>query len=202
MLIINIIISSIIQIILFSIIPYLWWFITKRKKIKFLEWIGIKKPKISDKRKFITLFLVTTILFLMLSISMLIMVKDLEIATSEFTGLGFKALLPAIIYAFIQTAFTEELFFRGFLTKVLINGFGFKLGNFIQSLTFGLLHLVMFYGVAGFYKSFIIFLFTGVIAWFMGYINEKLADSSIYPSWLMHGVSNMFSSIISMFNII
>ena len=46
MLIINIIISSIIQIILFSIVPYLWWFITKRKKIKFLEWIGIKNQNI------------------------------------------------------------------------------------------------------------------------------------------------------------
>ena len=35
--------NSIIQIIIFSIIPFLWWLITSRKKMNFFEWIGLKK---------------------------------------------------------------------------------------------------------------------------------------------------------------
>ena len=36
----NKVLSSIIQIILFTIIPFIWWLITARKKQKFTEWIG------------------------------------------------------------------------------------------------------------------------------------------------------------------
>ena len=35
--------NSIIQIIIFSLIPFLWWLITSRKKMNFFEWIGLKK---------------------------------------------------------------------------------------------------------------------------------------------------------------
>lgn len=33
----------------------------------------------------------------------------------------------------------------------------------------------------------------------MGYINEKESDCSIYPTWCIHGVANLFSSISSIF---
>lgn len=36
----------------------------------------------------------------------------------------------------------------------------------------------------------------------MGYLNEKKAGGSILPSWIIHGLSNLFSSVISMLNLI
>ena len=40
---INKVISSILQIILFAIIPFIWWCITARKQQSFTKWIGLKK---------------------------------------------------------------------------------------------------------------------------------------------------------------
>ena len=45
-LLINKIASSILQIILFAIIPFIWWIVTARKRQKFTEWIGLKKLKV------------------------------------------------------------------------------------------------------------------------------------------------------------
>lgn len=39
---INKVISSILQIILFAIIPFIWWRITARKQQSFTKWIGLK----------------------------------------------------------------------------------------------------------------------------------------------------------------
>lgn len=44
----------------------------------------------------------------------------------------------------------------------------------------------------------LVFVFIASIAYSMGYINEQKADGSILPSWLIHGVSNLFSAILSM----
>ena len=48
----------------------------------------------------------------------------------------------------------------------------------------------------------LIITFTGVIGWFMGYINEKKSSGSMLPGWMIHTVSNLFSGIIAAFSII
>ena len=101
------------------------------------------------------------------------MIRDVEIATSEFAGLGIKAIPAIVIYAAFNTAFPEELLFRGFLLKRMANMFGFSIANLIQALLFGLLHGVIFFLLVGVIKAILIIAFTGCIAWFMGYINEK-----------------------------
>ena len=47
------------------------------------------------------------------------MIKGIETATSEFTGLGIMAIPAIVVYAAFNTAFPEELLFRGFLLKRL-----------------------------------------------------------------------------------
>ena len=63
-------------------------------------------------------------------------------------------------------------------------------------------HGVMFFTLAGAVKAVLIIAFTGAIAWFMGYVNEKCANGSIIPSWIIHTVSNLFSGICAAFLII
>jgi CAAX amino terminal protease family. len=199
---IKILLSSIIQIILASMIPLIWWLLTARKRTPFTQWIGLKTIKTEQKKKFIWITICISALFLTTAIIILHMVKNVNMATSQFAGLGIRAIIPGALYSFGQTAFSEEIFFRGFLGKRLIDQFGFSIGNFIQSLCFGLLHGLMFYGYVGIGKTIIIILFTGGIAWGMGYINEKLAGGSIWPSWFIHGMANLFSTLISLFNML
>ena len=197
---INKIISSILQIILFSIIPFIWWLETARKKQKFAEWIGLKK--IEGGKKTLTAIIIVSIAFLISGALTLYLIREIETATSEFTGLGVVAIPAIVVYATFNTAFPEELLFRGFLLKRLANKFGFNIANIIQALLFWLLHGIMFFMLVGIVETILIIAFTGVIAWFMGYINEKYSNGSMIPSWIIHTISNLFSGICAAFLII
>ena len=191
-------ISSIIQIILFSLIPFVWWLITARKKCGFFNWIGIKKPE-GEKHK--TLFWIAgvSVTFLILSVVILYFIKGVETATSDFSGLGAIAIPAILVYAILNTSLPEEILFRGFLLKRISNKFGFAVGNIIQAVLFGMLHGIMFFSAVGIVKALIVIAFTGGIGWCMGYTNEKIAGGSILPSWCVHAIANIFSGICSAF---
>ncbi len=196
---VNEIISSIIQIIVFAFIPFIWWLVTARKQVKFFHWIGLEWGK-KEKNKKILLWVICTIIgFWFVGEVSLYALKDVTTATSNFSGLGIQAIPAIIIYAFLHTALSEEILFRGFLLKRMENKFGFRIGNIIQAFLFGLLHGVMFVSAAGFLKAILLILFTAAIAWMMGYINEKKAGGSILSSWIIHGVTNLISGISAAF---
>ncbi|MGO3751669.1 MAG: CPBP family intramembrane glutamic endopeptidase [Peptoniphilaceae bacterium] len=199
---VNLIISSVIQIMLFSLIPFIWWFLKKKKEISFFQWIGIKKPVIVDKRKYVISFLITIILFSSLSFIIPLFIKSSDTATSQFAGQGISALIPALIYSFLQTGLSEEILFRGFLTKRLINNFRFKVGNFIQAMLFGLMHGILFLSIIGTVEIILVVFLTGGIGLLMGWINEKQSGGSIISSWLLHGIANISASIIAIFSLI
>lgn len=199
-LLISKILNSLIQIILFAIIPFIWWLVSARKEVKFSEWIGLKK--IEGGKKTVVAIIITAFAFLLLGAVTLYFLQGVETATSEFAGLGTKAIPAIIIYAVFNTSFPEELVFRGFLLKRIASKFGFNVANWIQAILFGLMHGVMFISVTGVLKAVLIILFTSAIAWFMGNINEKKSNGSILPSWIIHAVSNIFSGICAAFSIL
>lgn len=47
----QVVINSIIEIIIFSIVPLIWWLATAKKKMNFFEWIGLHKFSISKESK-------------------------------------------------------------------------------------------------------------------------------------------------------
>ncbi|ARC84248.1 CAAX protease self-immunity family protein [Clostridium argentinense CDC 2741] len=200
---INLLISAIIQVILFLILPFIWWLTRDKKQSNFLKYLGIKKPIVKDKSRYILTFIFTIFI---LSFSAFIIVPlfidSSNMATSQFKGKGISALFPALIYAFLQTGLSEELFFRGFLTKRFVKRFGFKIGNSIQALLFGLMHGIIFRELSGILGAVIVTLITAMAGWLMGVINEKQSEGSIISSWLLHGCANTLASIIAMFNII
>ena len=195
------ILSSVIQIFLFSIIPFLWWFFTAKKKEKFTKWIGLKAIS-GNKNKCAVATVMLALVFIFSGILTLYLIKDVETAVSEFSGLGANAIPAIVIYAAFNTALPEELLFRGFLLKRLCKRFGFIFANCFQSILFGLLHGALLFAAAGPDKAVIIVLLTGFIAWFMGCINEKYADGSILPGIIIHAVSNVFSGICTAFSLI
>ena len=193
--------GSILQIILFTIIPILWWLIINRRKENFFEWIGIKKIENINIKIFIYM-IIGILIFFGLGILILFMKRGIETATSKFIGLGFNGLAAAIIYSFFRTALSEEIFFTGFLLKRFSNKFGLLKGNIIQGILFGIIHGILFFNTTGLIKTIIIIIFTGLIGCFIGYVNEKKTKGSIIFSWIVHGISNLISSIISLFSLI
>ena len=195
-------VDSIFQLILFSFIPFIWWLIFWRKKEKFLPWIGIKKPVVKNKG----LVILLCCLFLVVSVLSTIffqVVETSETATGQFQGLGIIALFPALLFGMVQTGAAEEILFRGFLAKRFIKQFGFAFGNILQAFLFGLLHAGLFYAVTtiNIFQAVLIFSIPFLTSLFFVYINEKKSGGSIIPSWLMHGIGNVLVSIIVMFNL-
>lgn len=199
---VNKIISSILEIFLVSIIPLILWLTTKKGKISFFEWIGLKRINKSNIKKLSISCIGITIIYVLISFIILLLTKNAETATSEFNSMGIKALLPALVYAIFNTSLPEEILFRGFILKNLSSKLGYKIANIIQSILFGLLHGIMFFSLLGSIKTIIIILFTSIVAFGMGYINEEKANGSILPSWFIHASSNIFASIVAMFSLL
>lgn len=196
-------INAVIQLIVFSLIPFIWWFLRGRKQASFPKWLGLVKPRIINPRGFIGVLIADVVIILLqLFVVIPLFVDGADMSTSEFTNRGFSVLFPVLIYAFIQTGFAEEIFFRGFLTKRLIKLFGMNKGNVIQALLFGLLHGLIFYGYTSFFGVIVLTFLTGFNGWLMGLLNEKYSNGSILPSWIVHSLSNLISSLFAMFGLL
>lgn len=179
-------------------IPFLWWLLTVRKKESFFNWIGLKKPlmKGSMVRNIALILVVSVGYILSMSIIMETLMNNIDMATNQFNKQGLAALPSILFFAVIQTGLSEEIFFRGFLGKRLINKFGFLIGNSIQAITFGLLHGLPFGFVTNnVLITILLTLIPGAFGWFQGWINEKYYSGSIIPSWTIHAVMNILSSL-------
>lgn len=189
--------SSLLQLLIFSFIPFIWWLITARKT-KFFQWIGLKKPVFKDS-KFIIFGIIVVVAGLYIGAMFFIMttfLSDVPTATSQFSGKGLWAVPSIIIYAIIQTSLSEELFFRGFLCKRLVSRLGFIAGNTIQSTLFGLLHGIPFGLATGNWLVCILLtILPATIGFTQGWLNEKKAGGSIIPSWILHGLMNILSAL-------
>ena len=195
----NQLLNAIIQVVLFSIIPFIWWLVTARKKEKFFEWLGVKKPECESKKNLIlTMAIILAICFLAGEFAIWLR-GDAAAADSAYKGMGLAALPSVLVYSFIQTGLSEEILFRGFLLKRLTAKFGFTIANIIQALIFGAIHLTMVWGQVGIIAGIVIVVYPMIPAVAFAYLNEKKAKGSILPSWIIHGTLNTVSSIFSLF---
>ena len=199
---INQILSTIIQLFLFGLIPFIWWKVTKSKRT-FFDFIGLKKIRLCSK-KLVVYFIGTFIVFTIFVLLTNKLIPDSSIlANAKYNNWHITTIISVFLYAFIQTALAEEIFFRGFLAKRLIDKLGFIKGNIIQSGLFGCIHGLLFLQLnQSFITIICIVLLTSVIGYIMAYINEKLAQGSIITSWLLHALTNLLSSLLIIANII
>lgn len=195
--------NALIQIVLFMLLPFIWWFVTARRKSSFLDWIGFKPLKDTGNHKMWLWIFIGLLSFTIFSYLVLYtIVKDLKTATSSFSGLGFQALPAVLIYSLFQTSLPEELLFRGFLLKRFSVCLPFGVANTIQAALFGLLHGLMFITEVSWLQTLVIILCTGVIAAYLGFVNEKKSGGSILASWIMHALANVVTGMLSAFLLI
>ena len=101
------------QVIIFSLLPFLWWFFTARRKESFFSWIGLKAVKGSWPK------VIGGILFffLLCLVSQLWWIPHLLPAgatvQSSYAGMGWSAFPSAFLFGIIQTGLSEEILFRG-----------------------------------------------------------------------------------------
>ena len=190
--------NALIQIVLFMLLPFIWWFVTARRKSSFLDWIGFKPLKDTGNHKMWLWIFLGLLSFTIFSYLVLYtIVKDLKTATSSFSGLGFQALPAVLIYSLFQTSLPEELLFRGFLLKRFSVRLPFGVANTIQAALFGLLHGLMIITEVSWLQTLLIILCTGVIAAYLGFVNEKKSGGSILASWIMHALANVVTGMLS-----
>lgn len=121
-------------------------------------------------------------------------------AGSQFAGEGLKAIPAVFFYAFLRTALSEEILFRGFVLKAIKNKAGFYAGNTVQALIFGLLHGIPFGLVTKSILALVLLtLLPGLFGWYQGWLNEKHCGGSIVFSWLLHGCVNFAVAVLALF---
>ena len=196
---ISILISGILQLLGFLAIPFIWWLIAAKKTASFFRWVGLRKPIVEEEKPFFAWILACATLLAALKFITPLFVDASDTAYGLFYGRGFVMLPGAIIFSFLQTGLSEEIFFRGFLAKRLISKLGYKVGNILQASAFGLLHGIMFFNIAGPLAALLFAILTGLIGGLLCHINEKQADGSIVPGWIIHSTVNLIAALMVMF---
>jgi len=196
----NSLISAILQVMLFSVIPFIWWLCTARKKQPFLTWIGLQKPIVLHKGRYAMYIVLSIFALFVPSFALIFFYIDRSLlAANQFVGLGATAVIPALFYAIIQTGLSEELLFRGFLLKRVMKTFGFQVGNVVQSFVFGCVHGAMLWSVLPLHVILLVVLTTALAGYVMGWVNERIAGGSIIASWSIHSIVNFIAACLYMF---
>lgn len=203
------IVTAITNLVLFTIVPFVWWFFRHRKEQKFFAWLGIYKPQLKSKWWVLVIFAVLYYFFytfdftrFVASETMAYIESNSSVSANVFTGIGVAAILPAFIQNFIANGLAEEIFFRGFLCKRFCSKFGNIKGIILQAVLFGLVHNLLYVITGmdvGLWYHTLIFVFTGMAALLLGWLDEKIFNGSIIPSILLHGAGNFITSMLIAF---
>jgi len=196
-------ISAIVQVMLFSVIPFIWWFFTARKEQSFLGWLGFQKLVVAHKGRYVIFFILSIVVLVIPSWVIIFFYIDHSLlAYNQFVGLGFAGIIPALIYAIFQTGLSEELLFRGFLLKRLAKSFGFQVGNLVQSFLFGCVHGALLWMALPVHIILLVVLTTALAGYVMGWMNERVGGGSIVTSWSIHSFVNLMAACLSLFQIL
>lgn len=168
----------------------------------FFYWIGLKRVENPKKIIFPTIVcFLSSIAVMLIPIFILIHFQLLDFSLFKMNGSAGKGLSLSIIgvallEAWIKTAFAEEIFFRGFVGKVIQRKFGFLAGLIGQGILFGLPHGLPLILTGGSVVSGVVLIGSAMTAGiFQFYLNEKFANGSILPSIVVHGMINTISFI-------
>lgn len=197
--IINELISAVLQLLIFTAIPFGAYVIGYRRLKGFFDYIGLRRcgmRALLFATLFTIAFLLPVVIIYFFSPDILQIVSAPGTVVGKLRSNGFAGVtvLILIIKALLQTSLSEEIIFRGFIARRFFDRIGFHWGNITQGLIFGLVHLVIFVG-----NDFSILLaiaivaYTGFGGWLSGYLNEHFGSGSILPGWWLHGLTNLIA---------
>lgn len=201
--------TAVVNVIVFSLIPFIWWLIRHRKEISFFKWVGLYKPELKSKWWVLAAFAVLYYFFYNFDFTQFVSRETLDyiegsaaVSANVFVRIGVAAIVPALIENFIANGLAEEILYRGFLCKRLCAKLGSLQGILFQAVLFGLMHNILYVLAGldvGLWYHILTFVFTGMGALLLGWLNEKIYNGSIIPSILLHGAGNFIASMLIAF---
>lgn len=191
-------ITTVAQLILLFLLVILIWIFTGRKRgVELFTWLGIKRFRWSGT--LVKLFMILLILYTGIKTFGQFIIPDDAEAKLLFFHDGPAALVPAFIAAFLQSGLLEETLFRGVIGKNFIYRCGFRTGNLIQSSLFGIYYFVFMIGTLGTIRAFIIATAAACCGYAFCLINEKYANGSILPGWILNSTACFIAYLFIMF---
>ncbi len=189
--------SALLQVFVCFLIPWLIYVLSHQRVTGFFKYIGLYRPEGKTLGWAVLLALIATPLLL----SAFWMGGLREVATSPHSVAGKirqvdsmgQAVAILLLYAWMQTSLSEEILFRGFLAKRLMDWLGFTVGNLLQALIFGAIHLGLFFALLEsmtWTMGLLLLAPPTLIGWLLGYLKEKLGNGSIVPGWISHALAN------------
>lgn len=121
--------------------------------------------------------------------------QGLTVTAFQQTGWSLQTIVVILLWAVLQTSLSEEIFFRGFLCKRLAHHFGENIGNLLQALLFGSVHVLALPEKNALAVVTIVAL-TGGIGWALGRLSLQKAQGSILYGWAIHATVNILSPIV------
>jgi len=190
--------NTLLQLLAFALIPFLVYVIQYKTTKGFLAYIGLKNSSRKANLIAFLLSIIPMIPFLMFidNETFLALMKDPKTVTGKLSQMevGMEAGATLLLVALVKTSFTEEILFRGFVAKRLAAWLGFKIGNLIQALLFGAIHLVFFIEITSNIPQLAVaFLVPTAFAYIIFIVNEKQANGSIIPGWIAHAMGNLIA---------
>jgi uncharacterized protein len=180
------------------IIALVLWAIFARKTESFPRFAGLIAP--TTKAMLWTLGVAAILVPASLAIFMLPALRDMaaggNTVAGQLSAQGFSADVVGqiLIVALIKTALAEEILFRGLIAKRLIRWLGFGAGNTLHAALFGAVHLLIFIVPNGpKFDPVLALAIAGLPAvggWIMAWLNERVGNGSIAPSWFLHALTN------------
>ena len=189
--------GTILQIIVFTLIPFIWWLFIYRKKESFFRWVGFFPPKKINIQAAIIAIGLYCVVWIVLHLP--VVNQFTQLSASGFTGMGISAIAPALIVCFVQNGLTEELLFRGFVLKRFATKMKPSHAIILQAVLFALLHNV--FAMSEDWTANIFIFATPFIGGLMlGWISIKKFDGWIVPGILLHGMGNLIVNLVQAFS--
>ncbi len=186
--------SVIVNMILFSVIPIIWYIVKEKTLRGFIHSLGIYKPQ---EIKILTIFFTIASVYLitlLANITVILLGYSARSSVDLQNSTIFTLFLSLLFYG-MKTGIAEEIFFRGFIAKKLIGVLGFSKGNLIQAVIFALPHFVIG-GTASAIDIIVRIINAFLLGYMFGYVMHKKCNGSIIPVMVAHILINMISSLV------
>lgn len=199
MILVSQLMSALLQVMVLTAVPFLWYLVSKRRMVGFFRWLGFtpaeKAPVKAMGGIFLGLVLVTLLPYWYLYRTNSLTYSGFPLDSYRQTGWSVQTALVILIWAAVQTSLSEEIFFRGFLCKQFSEKWGYAAGNAIQAALFGAIHIPAVWG-KGILPAVAVFLLTGGTGFALGWLSQQKASGSILYGWMIHGAVNILSPIV------
>ena len=195
----NQLISALLQVGLLMAIPFLYYVCSRRAFCGFFSWIGLKIGKGLPLK---WMFILFTAIGLGVFIPYLWLYQTGCLTYSGFvvdsfleSGWSVQNILILVLWACIQTALSEEIFFRGFLLELFGQWINWGWANLLQATIFGLIHCfsVLNQSIG---PIFLVVGLTAGIGWTLGWLKKTKSDGSLFAGILIHAGANLLSTVL------